>query len=48
MLALSSRQKREEGTYVVLLSEELAIISRAESVLLLQVVDWDGEVGLGA
>lgn len=41
----TSRRRRGDA-YIVLLPEELAIISRAEPVLLLEVVHWDGEVGL--
>lgn len=40
------KHNTQEGAYIVLLPEELAIISWADPVLLLEVVHWDGEVGL--
>lgn len=40
-------RRRRGGAYIVLLPKKLPIISRAEPVLLLEVVHWDGEVGLG-
>ena len=45
-MTTASGQRGEGDAYIVLLPEELAIISRAEPVFLLEVVHWDGEVGL--
>lgn len=37
---------RQEDAYIVLLPEELPIVGGADPVLVLQVLHWDGEVGL--
>lgn len=39
--------RRRGDAYIILLPEELAIVGRAEPLLVLQVIHWDGEVGLG-